>query len=160
MTAVPQAQATPGQAAYEAHAAMMVPRPWRWDQLDGKMRAAWEAAAAAVMLMAQATVDYAELTSLREQLAKALAANQRWAETLGDIQQAGRERDKAREQLATTQAHRERLNRELATLTRQLNARDRQDAAIREKIAAYHDGQLSTIGAFGDIVKLIEANHD
>lgn len=129
MTAVPQAQATPGQAAYEAHAAMMVPRPWRWDQLDGKMRAAWEAAAAAVMLMAQATVDYAELTSLREQL-------------------------------ATTQAHRERLNRELATLTRQLNARDRQDAAIREKIAAYHDGQLNPISAFGDIVKLIEADHD
>lgn len=35
----------PGQAAYEAHAAMVSPRPWRWDQLDGKLRAAWDAAA-------------------------------------------------------------------------------------------------------------------
>src|ERR1044071_3013066 len=41
--------ATPGQRAYEAHAAMVVPRPWRWDQLDDKLRAAWDAAAQAVL---------------------------------------------------------------------------------------------------------------
>jgi uncharacterized coiled-coil protein SlyX len=35
------------------------------------------------------------------------------------------------EQLAATQAHRDRLNRELATLTRQLNARERQLAEVR-----------------------------
>jgi len=50
--------ATPGQAAYEAHAAMVVPRPWRWDQLDDKLRAAWEAAAQAAIAVASEPDDY------------------------------------------------------------------------------------------------------
>lgn len=49
-----------------------------------------------------------ERNEARDRLARALAANQRWAETLGDVQQrhteVKRERDKAREKLATTQA--------------------------------------------------------
>ena len=60
------AEPAPGQAAYEAHAAMVVPRPWRWDQLDGELRAAWAAADAAV-----AAPLNAEIASLREQLAQA-----------------------------------------------------------------------------------------
>jgi hypothetical protein len=75
--------ATPGQRAYEAHAAMVVPRPWRWDQLDDKLRAAWEAAAQAVLNDA--------FPRLKRQLAEArekLAATQAIARML---QATGRE---------------------------------------------------------------------
>jgi hypothetical protein len=73
--------ATPGQAAYEAHAAMVVPRPWRWDQLDGKLRAAWEAAAQAVLndafpglkrQLAEARADRSHLQAQATALAGAL----------------------------------------------------------------------------------------
>lgn len=86
----PPAQAvTPGQAAYEARQRSLWARHgmppggkrlWvQWTDLSGDQQADEDAAAAAVMLMAQATVDYAELQELREakapeRLAKAVTA--------------------------------------------------------------------------------------
>jgi hypothetical protein len=80
---LPPVTATPGQAAYEArYRNYAVDEDWSpppWPDLADEERADWEAAAAAVMLMAQATVDYAELRELREakapdRLAKAVTA--------------------------------------------------------------------------------------
>lgn len=72
-TAGPPAQAavTPGRAAFEAYARAesgsgIVSIPW--DGLADSVHEWWEASAAAVMLMAQATVEYAELQELRDQL--------------------------------------------------------------------------------------------
>lgn len=110
----PAAAATPGQAAYEAHAAMVVPRPWRWGQLDDKLRAAWEAAAQAVIAagMAPGFAAHSLAARERDELAakcdSLLAANQRWAETLGHVRQrhaeVKRQRDDARAELQEVHA--------------------------------------------------------
>jgi hypothetical protein len=111
--------ATPGQAAHAAWCKIRFPElsakrdpAVPWHEFTDTQRAAWDAAAAAVMLMAQATVDYAELQELRAELQEihdALAAA--WpgkdltegAEALL-VAALIAERDKAREQLAATQA--------------------------------------------------------
>ena len=77
-----QEAATPGRAACDAFWAAVGAGPsgeqppdaaWNWAH-EANARHAWEAAAGAVMLKAQAAVDYAELVSLREQVAHLSAA--------------------------------------------------------------------------------------
>jgi len=127
-----QAAATPGQAAYEAAPELDDSPVPGWGNFGPDRRAAWEAAAQAVLNGAFPGLKR-ELAEARAKLAKALAANQRWAETLGDVQQrhteVKRERDDAR-------AHRERLNRELATSAREHNSLTAQLATCRERNAA------------------------
>jgi hypothetical protein len=63
--------------------------------------------------VAAARAERDEVTADRDhlaaKLAETLAANQRWAETLGDVQQAGRERDAARAVVGQWQARHEQL---------------------------------------------------
>ena len=88
----PPATATPGQAAYEArYRNFATDEDWSpppWPDLTDEERADWEAAAAAVMLMAQATVDYAELQELR-----AASGIDRERLDAGDRSQDGRRRE-------------------------------------------------------------------
>lgn len=72
----PPATPAPGQAAYEAWAAIVAPHPWRWDQLDGTLRAAWDVSAQAAItagtgrILAQAARYKHERDEARAQLAK------------------------------------------------------------------------------------------
>jgi len=63
--------------------------------------------------------------------ARSLTAPDVVAGLLADVAERDERLAEVSEQLAATQAHRDRLNRELATLTRQLNARERQLAEVR-----------------------------
>jgi hypothetical protein len=125
--------AAPGQRAYEAHAAMVVPRPWRWDHLDDKLRAAWEAAAQAAIAAAATATPLPKFLGHPDDLADKWLdesyeldqGDPAWDRE--DMQSAYREgRDEARRQLAPAWAAMEaslaQARRELAEARAELFA--------------------------------------
>ena len=129
--------ATPGQRAYEAHAAMVVPRPWRWDQLDDKLRAAWDAAAQAVLNDA--------FPGLKRELAEAQARldTSRELHRLSRLSAAGDESELRHIHETLTIAYgREDLSEETATVVEAMAA---ERGRYRRALEAIRDGDNGNV---------------
>lgn len=117
-----------------------------WTALAAERDAAAGRERMATMALAEEIAEIrAERDQLRDQLTKALGANQRWAETLGDIQQAGRERDELQ---ALIDAGQPTLASEVLRLREQLDAERSQAAALAEglgKMTAERDAARELI---------------